>query len=598
MSKKLYIAALLGLASAASAHAQLSSSVSVEGEYEPLVIETERLNSLPAAYRFELPASSLDYELTGVVTDFRPDLLTMGVTGRQTEWPWPRRRGFVDFRLGSWLNSRLHGGYFILDDDANSLLADIDFRSSALYRAGGVPETFTRLPRKRLYDGKIGLTYSRLTGTEGLLNAAASYRLGYFNYYGTTIDTETLPTGTAGIPVPTQTVNEARASVGFSSSPAPIDGWHAGASVDHLAYRRLYGRLGTSSEKGERETRLKADAGYAFRFAETSAIAIDAEGDFLFYPKRTADVIGISDNRPRNCGFVSLKPSYRMAGDAISLRAGADLNLSYDAMGTAPGKGFGLFHASPDVELQYHSKAGVGLLLEAKGGVTPSTLAMRGEFDRYQLPWILNTAPVFSPIDARLGVSAGPFAGFAAEVSARYVVARNTPLGGWYQAFLGSYPEYSAVSYLDPYLQTVNLHGFSIDLDLRYDFGTMVGLEFSGSYVPQKGTRGVFNGYDRPRWILDAKATVRPVSRLRIEIGYDYRGVRNCYRLTPGANGNDMTATRLPDITDLHAGVGYSVLDNLEIYCTGRNLLNTHPEILPGLQSEGIVICGGFSLEF
>ena len=88
------------------------------------------------------------------------------------------------------------------------------------------------------------------------------------------------------------------------------------------------------------------------------------------------------------------------------------------------------------------------------------------------------------------------------------------------------------------------------------------------------------------------------MKRLALEVGYGYRGVRNCYALVAGESGLSLTGWRLPDITDLNAKVTFSLLKNLDIYCKGENLINRHVDLLPGIQSEGIVISGGFYLEF
>lgn len=584
--------------------AQLSSSVSVEGEYQPIIIDTDRLSSFPAGYRFELPPAALQYELSGIVADFRPDILTMGATGRLTAQPWSKRHGWVDFNAGSWLNTRLDAGTYILSDEVNTLKATLDFMSSSLWRTRNVPYNYSEPGRKRLYEGRIGVDYSRLFGEEGLLKADIGYGLGYFNYYGTVSGPhDTRSHIMPSVDIPTQTVNSAEAAVSYASTPSTIKGWHAELQANYLGYRRLYSPLTSKqSSKGEKETQLQAGAGYAFNFAESSAIAIDAEGTFLFYPKTAPEALDIASPEKRNYGVVALKPSYRFAGNRLSLRAGADLSFSYDAMGNAPDRKFGLFHAAPDVAIEYRSPAGVGIALKATGGVTPSTLNLRRGFDRYQLPWVLSTQPVYSPIDATFGLNIGPFAGFAGSVSLRYAIADNVPLGGWYQAYIGAYTPSLAVTasdtYLDPYRQNASLKGLEVGLDLRYAFGTMVELSFEGAYSPQNGTRGIFNGFDRPRWVLDTRASVRPIKRLKIEAGYAYRGVRNCYRWE--SEGSDFTLTpyRLPDITDLNARITFSILDNLDIYCKGENLLNRHVDLLPGLQSEGIVIAGGIYFEF
>lgn len=595
---------IIGLGSFAS-YAQLSGSVSVEGEYQPIIEETERLTTFPAGYRFDLPASILDYDYSGMVTDFRPNLLTMGVTGRQTQWPWQKRRGFVDFRMGSYLNTRLHAGYYILSDSVNTLLADLNYEMSTLYREHGVPESFSRPARKRLYDGKLGLHYSRLLGQEGLLSADLNYRAAYFNYYGTTIEKSLLPSIGHDIKSPSQTLNQVKAQVAYTSSPSTVKGWHAEGSVDFLGYRRLYAPvLSGESVSGERETQLNIGGGYAFNFADVNAVSIDATGDFLFYSKPKESLSALSlPLESRNYGIVSLTPSYRLATDALSIRAGVDLAVGYKLMGIEPDDA--KFYAAPDIDIQYRSHVGVGLQLNVTGGVTPSTLQLREEFDRYQMPFLLWNQPVYSPVDARIGLNVGPFAGFSAQAGVRYVVARNTPIGGWYQQLLGAWPvaPETVVNYslTTPHRQTVNLSGLGVDLNLRYSYGTLLELAFDGSYVPQNGTEGIFNGFDRPRWILTAKGVVKPIKKLKIEVGYDYRGVRRCYawgmQTLPGIDP-DLNAYRLSDITDLNARISFSILPNLDIYCRGDNLLNRRVDILPGLQSEGIVISGGFYWEF
>lgn len=491
----------LVLAASTTGFAQLNSSVNVEGEYEPLVIETERLNAFPLGYKFELPPSSLDYELTGIVTDFRPDLLAMGVTGRQTEWPRARRRGFVDIRLGSYLNSRVHAGYYILDSKTNTLLADLRFRSTAYDDL----TYYTGPSRKELYEGELGLRYTGAPTAEQAVHAEAR---GYYTTYG--------------------------------------HGVHEGA--------------------------LSAGGGYAYTLEGNKSVGIDAKGDFLFPHK----VYG-------NYGVISLDPSFRHNGERISVKAGVDMAFSYDALGRVWGEKFGTFHIAPDVWLQYRSAASVGLVLSATGGVQPSTLFMRAGEGQYGMPWVFSPRPVYTPVDARFGLTFGPFAGFSAEATVRYAVARNVPLTAWNEDF--NQPDSSSA----------NLHGLGLYLKLHYAFGTLVKVEADGAYTPQKSNRGIFNGFDRPRWTLEARAEVRPIRKLRLEIGYAYRGVRNCF--SRDAAGS-LTPVRLPDMTGLNAGVAYSILENLNIYCRGENLLCRRVELLPSLRSEGIVVSGGIYFEF
>lgn len=609
MTKKILTAVLLGLGSL-SASAQLSGSVSVEGVYEPVVIESERFNSFPRGYKFELPAADLQYDFSGIVTDFKPGLISMGVTGRQSSLVGKRPRGYVDFRIGSYLNSRLRAGYWPVADSVNSLKADLNFDCSTLYRATGVPASFSTPPRKRFYEGSLGLSFSRLVGYEGLLNASARYRTGYFNYYGTSFDVGLHPADASDLHIPSQTFFQALASVGYSSSPSIIRGWHAEGSFSFFALRRLYGRMfefyptgqeGFATQRGDRESRLSLGGGYAFPFSDVSALSVDADADIFFYPDRKPAALGILYSGRKNYGIVSLKPSYRFVRDGLSVSAGIDLDISCNAMGSDPDKRFAALHLAPDVTVRYGSPSGVGLFLTATGGVSPSSLMLREQFDRYQMPWLLSTLPVYSPVDARLGLNFGPFSGFTGQLAVRYAVADNVPLGGWYQAYLGSYLPDVAVDhsfYCDPWLQSVSLHGFSFDLDLSYAFGSVAYVGFNGCFTPQNRKTGIFNGFDRPEWILAAKAGANPWKRLSFDVGFDFRGSRRCYLWSPFNIGRELYGYRLRNMADLNLKVSYGILENLDLYVRADNLLNRRVDFLPGLQSEGIVFSGGFFWEF
>lgn len=494
MTKRFYTAAAILAVTAFGASAQLNSSVSVEGEYLPLVIDTERLNAFPKGYRFELPPASLNYEMEGLVTDFRPDILTMGVSPRQAQWPLKKRRGFLDARLGSYLNSRIHAGAYVVSDSKNSLLADFKFRTDAykdLY-VDADPE------RKTLFGGALGLHYTL--------------------------------------------------------SPTGNSTFHANAVGEYRSFAH-----------GAKEWSLETGTGYSVKFAEKNKFSIDAQGVF-FFPHRIFN----------NYGNVSLNPVYGYSHDGFALKAGANINLTYDARGASSADKFGLVHVSPDVSVQYRLPHRIGFFLSATGGVDTSPCRL-----------LFISQPVYTPVDARFGLEAGPFAGFRGGATVRYAVARNVALDAWNPA----YPGGEAI--------IANLHGMSVALNLHYSYGTTVELGLEGSYSPQDGTEGIFNGLDRPRWILDAEATVRPVKRLKIHLGYTYRGVRSAFSPAISAPAdNRLTATRLPDITDLKAGITYSILDNLDVYAKGENLLNRRIDLLPGIGSEGLAVSGGLYLEF
>ena len=586
------------------AKAQLTGNVAVEGEFDPLVIETERLGEYPAAYRFELPQLSLSYDAVGKATDFSPSLLSMGVTGWNVRRIGNLPRGYVDLRMGSFLNSRLDAGVWALRDSVNTLSADLRFHSTSLYKSHGFPETYTAAANRKLYDGTLGVNYARLTGSEGLFTARADYRVAYFNYYGSTSPLAGIGDYTA---VPTQTLNQVNVRAGYSSSPSLLSGWHAGASVGFTAYRRfIYPDywLGEKT-KGDGETRLNIDGGYNFRLGDRHAIAIDADADLLFYAGRSLSLKGYEGDWRKDYGIVTLTPAYRLESSGVKLQAGIDVDLAFDAMGTERGKNFGTVHLAPDIKFDYRGKQ-FGLYLAATGGTTPVTLAGMEKFDLYQMPMLLSTQPVYSPIDARIGVCLGPYAGFSADLSARYTVANGTPLGGWYQTMLGTYEgAFGSLKYYgEPMLslsnqgERINLHGLGVTLDLRYRLEEVVEALVKSEFTPQRGKFGIFNGFDRPRFTVDAKVAAYPIKRLKLEAAYSLRALRAVYGLTVSQSENRLCSMRLPNVSELQAKISYRLFDTFDLYVLGENLLNRRIDILPGLQCNGIALSGGIYWEF
>ncbi len=147
--------------------------------------------------------------------------------------------------------------------------------------------------------------------------------------------------------------------------------------------------------------------------------------------------------------------------------------------------------------------------------------------DYYATPLLADTRPVYSPLDASAGANFGPFAGFSAGVAFRYRISRRTPTGGWYAWRCST----TAVSPLPgmcrfrrlrsrrrPLRFVAGRHrrctGTSLAMHAGYRLGSILELEAEGTYQPQDGEKGYFNGYDRPRWTASVAATVKPVEKL------------------------------------------------------------------------------------
>lgn len=623
----LRIAAASAILLPAAMSAQLHENIEVEGKYVPDIIRIDKINTFPVTEARTMDSDPLPYQTEGVVADLVPGLTHMPPTGWRATRTVPSNRGYLDLSLGSWLNSGLSAGYRFLDTENTTAGVSLQFNSTSLWEPR-LSEATGDIRRER-YDGAISLYGSHRFRDVGRLDAAVDWQTGYFNYYGFNPwggGYGLLPSD-GKIQPPTQTFNEAGVRIGWhNDSDRRSLTWSVAGGVRHTAWRALYLPLLTTPRKGDRETMVWLTGGVRNPWESGSAIGLDAEADLLVYANAGKEVapsiftgwgaerFGLS--RPDNYGQVSVTPYYSFQKGLLNIRLGAEVDFTFNA--GEKGHRFPVFHIAPDVRVDYR-KGGIALYLHMLGGNELQTLSRARQLDYYTLPALSSTRPVYTPLDASAGVGIGPFAGFSLEAAFRYRISRGVPVGGWYQQMLntgfnpapGMTTSATNLSYsLDP--TGINLHGFSIYAAIDYKPLKMVEIHAEGSYQPQKGETGYFNGLDRPRLTAGISAAVRPVEKLRIYAGYDYRGVRTIHAQSyeptglPSDGGlkadigekRHQETLRLPDLTLLNAGASWDFTPSFSLRVDATNLLNRHDAILPGLPDEGISVTGGVSILF
>jgi len=603
--------------------AQYNQSISVDGKYVPEVFRLDRINSFPKQVKFSLETTPLSYDSKSVPAAFAPKLFPLPATGWRDSRIYSDSRGYLELGAGSWLNSTLSAGYRFIDNKNTTLGVRLQHNSTSLWK----PEVSELMKDTKMYryDETIGLYGSHDFEGKGRLQGAIDWHIGNFNYYGYNPEWGDFSADNAPS-APTQTLNDIAARFGWQS-PDFSDNitWNAQAGVRYFGYRSVYSPeksviIGLPDEylnlvraSGGRETNINLAAGLNFPTSTKSSIGLDVNADILLYPH--SDVVGVYNPlQPDNYGMVTLTPYYSFSRDRLLVRVGADIDLAFNA--GDEGDRYSFLHIAPDIRLDYLAGP-VAFYLHALGGSRLNTLAANYELDYYQEPVLGSSRPVYSPLDGSLGATFGPFSGFSAGVDFAFRISRGEYLGGWYQTKL-NYPGQVApglpasvfidnsdriLSYDYSNGQTCNLHGFSIGARASYDLGKVIKIEAQGKYQPQNGTKGYFNGYDRPRWTAGISAETNPWSTLKLKLAYDYRGVRNIYT-TADYTGSLITdasalvSRRLPDMTYLNFGASYGITSNFNVWLQADNLLNRHDELLPGLPQQGIRLTAGFGVTF
>ena len=545
----------------------LKESVTVDGRYTPDIMPADRLALLPTTVTLTVPESPMAYDRKGVIANFAPDALNMPATGWRANKVFDNSRGYVDLRLGSWLNSSLSAGITAIRNEDTRLNVYLQHNSTSLWQAwkGDSGIKLQDADKRYRYDEVIGGDFSHTFTDTGKLTASLQYNFGYFNYYGT------LQGGTANEPVnaPAQTLNDIYGRVGWTGENTGRLTYTADADVRHFGYRSMYLPIFTdiypreyARTKGERETAVNVGGNVKYSLRDEAG-----NGSSVGIVLRYSGVINSIGN---DVNRVEATPAYTLMGKTYTLRLGARLAVVGNGVSTR-------FRAAPDVRFSFR-KGLFAVSASAGGGTYLRTLAWKHTMDYYSNPGAGCYEAAYSPIDARVAFQLNPGGKWTAGIEGSWRTTSDESFGGLYQALLND----NLASY-GTYPASGRLHGFSVAVNAGYEFCRYIALEGKAAWQPQKGSKGFLNGFDRPEFTADVSAVSSPIDKLSLRLDYHLRAKR---QLLPG------------NMSRLDLSADYRITDKISVGVELNNLLNRHEEFLPGLPLEGFNAMGGVQVVF
>lgn len=632
-----YIITLILAMSVAEASAQLKESVEVEGQYQKEILHPDKLGRLPGRMRLTPPDVDLPYSFTGTPADFVPAGSPIPATSFGASRSNVSPRGYLNLEMGSWLNTGLKAGYAIFDKPDTSFNIWLRHNSTSLWKPFS---DFGVDSRRFNYQEAIGIDWSHRIAGVGRIDAGARYHAGYFNYYGLPEHPESSVAPVVFSKFPTQTINDisARVAIGDISPYYARNHWNVALATRHFAFRTAT-RETSLNLTGDYERLLSSDPADISR--PTAALGLSGDLQWLLYGSHKGT------ESPDAYGNLRLSPYYRWTNSRFGMRLGVNLDLTFNADNANPADVTGhysLFHIAPDVRFDYINPYFTAWI-HATGGQQLQTLATIADRNLYCLPALQSTTPVYVPLDVQFGFRLKPFGGFEIEGRFGYKISKNIIGGGWtiplmYQSPGGLISQVQAAATDIPTFglgqARYNLKGFYAGAKVAYQLSDVLNVEADLEYAPQSDEHGIFNGDDRPRWILTPGFELNPLKPLAIGVKYEYRGVRSVWSpvITKDENASDTRAQqggtsvgpginppspsvptssakeslkpvglRLPDITRLNAHVSYTFsnlkgINSITLGIYARNLLNQRETLLPGLPSEGLTISGSIQLLF
>lgn len=603
--RRSFISALIPVIATLFAQAQYNPTVNVDGTYKPDIIDRDRINTFPDLPKLQIPATSLQFDLKGVNADFPPTGIPMEATGWET---LPKAgKGFVYAELGSWLNAGLIAAYRFVDTRSTTAWIRFDHNSTSLWKPG---EDYIndKDRRREACDERLRLGITHRAEGYGRLSACIDYNFARYNYY-TVMESD-----------PFQNFNDAALRLDWKSESASrfcIDAGagfrYTGFSTMYIPYYMLQEPSGPDDNlirlSGQRDMDITLGADMSMTLGSRRNYAgVRLDGEIILTEglkgSRKSDLC-----RPQNYGILTLEPYYRHETDRLRFIAGARMDFPIN---TASGTGLADiypvfpksrkgqdFYISPDLRFDY-VRGSVAVEIHATGGASLYTLSTAHDRDFYCQPGTWNTLPEYSPLDATAAFRFGPFSGFQFRVSGSYRITKQLRNGGWYTLFLneGRFYEGDNIFYnmTAPADLTVNLSGVSLGLGLSYEYGPEFRINAEGTWQPQHGKTGYFNGYDMPELTAAVAVESNPWSSLRLTLRYDLRALRRS--LVDYSTLSDDIEIPLRNWSNLCFIAGYDIFRNFTLGVRLDNLLNRKQSILYGLPMPGLTASGTLTYVF
>lgn len=340
----------------------------------------------------------------------------------------------------------------------------------------------------------------------------------------------------------------------------------------------------TLTVKAASENRFNFNGGLAFFGSSVSPRGgIDVSADFVSR-KNGIEMIGtsyqpISDG---TLGIVSLTPYFTFHNGRLHGRVGARVDLSVGGVGKK-------VHVAPDVMLDWNVANQFAIYATISGGEHLNTL--RSLYDYCQFVggiWQYQRSNV--PITADLGFNIGPFTGFSAKIFGGYAKAND-----WLM------PQFSSLGYQGSSTHQIiidqtnygayDLEGWHAGVGLSYDWRSIVKAEVTAETASNDIDKAYYLWRDRAKYVINASVEVRPISPLKIAVGYELRTDRHNYL-------SAISPIELKSLSNLTLGASYEISEKLTVFARGENLLNRHYNLVTDIQAQPLKGLLGLSYKF
>ncbi len=593
----------------------LNKEITLEREFDPVKKEVVKKTVLPKeikkSTKAAVPPQFSDWTAPAQVP---VDIPTMQPYGYRTRHNFSNQRGYLDFGMGTYLNTVASVGYRAIDKDDEQLSLWLHHNSTWLGKnTTKLIERSSDRQKQRFNDNLLGVGWNKELA-KGSLGIDGRLHFDSFNFYGGFND-YLKDNKTAFVEARVDGKWESNYDINGDSIP-----YEASATIDYAGYDKSH----IEGISGAKEFWINASLEGEYNLKNIGDVGLLFGVDVV--NSRSHALITNTAN-DKTYGMLTLKPFYKYANDKFSAKAGAIINFSFND-GTA-------VRFAPDIDLNFKIAKGVNLFAQATGGKEINHLGAMHDDYRYNDP-LAGYGNTYVPFDGRIGVNVGPFVGFMGKVYVGYgfmtgcldavVPAAHT---GIYKEVLNEQnpipdgpgsPYYDANQFAATIYKMTKFKGVYFGAELAYKYRSFAEAKAQFMYAPQgdeeyvDGMRymGYALGNDGPSTLFNIDVSVWPIKPLMVTAGLECR-INRCAMtrkwvvdsgtidedgtiLEPGKF--DIDWIEMNDVVNLHVGARYTFSHVFSVWAQASNILCKQWDIMPGMGAQKIGLMGGFSLNF
>ena len=573
MKKTFVIIAVLAMSTALFAQTQdslLRRQMELEREFNPTLMDADKINSLPALREPTVQKANTNYSTwAGRVTP--PIEIALPQPGSiMTDIPFSTNKGYLFFNAGNYANLNGAFGYRLVDNEKHNLSLSFLHNSTngnISYAQEPVSGEGTNSNDAFMMDNLGQLNYLHLA--ESLkLNMHLSYLNSRFNYYGNPFEND-------------RYFENDNNSYGLLNARVALES----VESDLLNYRGFldFKNFNTSLSDITQYDWMKGNQVHAMvgldkPFTGNSKIGVDGSLITTLY-----------NGEADNYFLINAAPYLFFGSDNTHAKLGADI-LFQNAENTK-------IRIAPNVSLKWGLTERSSLYAKVHGSFKHNTLPEIMEESRY----ILTLNPVkasYTHLDLEVGTKIGEVSGFRFDIFGGYkktddehFLVLNGP--DYYDGAVFS-PFFMEV--LNPMYGTLS-HSFiggmihsniwsplNISARIKKNFYDVSEISFNDTEITDP------KAYNQPGIDVDIKGTLELIENLKLTLNYYFAGDRWTYF--------NFDNIKMDNINDLNIGGIYDISESFSLNVKANNILSQKYDIWYGYPAQGINVAGGFTLKF